>query len=162
MASNRRTNAQKKQDISDDIDNFPEASQGSNGSDDANMEAIIKQMHVSMDKKKKEKETKFLQLSKKEIDKRFTEKARVVQDGVKEIDNATQYFHQKYAECQDTIRDLWIQIQDEQQKLAVAAANLRKANANFAKKTERLQIIAMSRAKLAAEDFRHIIASLDV
>ncbi|KAI5115457.1 hypothetical protein M0805_001279 [Coniferiporia weirii] len=156
----RGTNTQKANSMTmEDIDPIMHPSQSS--SDDGMMATIAQQMQASMEKKKKEKEAKFLQTAQAELTRTLSERAHEFADNVAEIDRIFSDFQDAYAVNEDNIRKLWDSILREQLKLQ-AFVNAKKKNAEECEKErEQEHIRALARGRKGCEEFQRLIDSLD-
>ncbi|THH02314.1 hypothetical protein EW145_g6764 [Phellinidium pouzarii] len=149
----------------DDIDPIMHPSQ-SGSSDDGVMATIAQQMQASMEKKKREKEIKFLQATQAELSKTLSERAHEFSDGVAGIDKSFTNFQDAYAANEDHIRKLWDAILQEQLKLQVSIAPICRVafvatTADREKKREQEHIRALAHGRKACEEFQRLIDSLD-
>ncbi|KAH8115117.1 hypothetical protein DFH11DRAFT_1688705 [Phellopilus nigrolimitatus] len=143
----------------EDIDPIVHPSQSS--SDDGMMATIAQQMQVSMEKKKKEKEVKFLQTAQVELTRNLSEKAHDFADGVAEMDKIFSDFQDAYAANEDHIRKLWDAILKEQLRLQVLIEEKQTAVVEREKRREEEHIQALTHGRKACEEFQRLIDSLD-
>lgn len=125
------------------------------------MAAIAQQMQVSMEKKKKEKEAKFFQAAKTELNQMVDDRAAEFVECVAEIDGIYSDFQVAYATTEDDIRRLWIQILEEQKKLQALAVAKRKSNVEREMRREQGHTKALTHARKACEDMERLIVSLE-
>ncbi|KAI0656318.1 hypothetical protein C8Q70DRAFT_347109 [Cubamyces menziesii] len=138
------------------------ASQQSHSSDDAGIMAVVAaQMQTSWEKKRKEKETKFLQSAKSDLDKCIASRLEEYNTAVAEINAAYDKFVLEYAQMDDHIRRLWLQLQQEQQKLLALSEKKNKTMSDNDRDRETGQVKGMAIAKKAVEDFGKLVASLE-
>ncbi|KAF9463359.1 hypothetical protein BDZ94DRAFT_622255 [Collybia nuda] len=137
------------------------ASQGSTGSDDQALEQAIAQHYTALrDKKKKENERKFLAAAQKQLSQAVENPAEEVKSTVSAMESLFSEFLLQYAVCEDTIRNLWSQVQKEQEKLLTFAQARHAANIEAGKKVEDDHISGLSRTKNACYDFEKIIKQI--
>ncbi|CDO75462.1 hypothetical protein BN946_scf184823.g16 [Trametes cinnabarina] len=125
------------------------------------MAAVAAQMQSSWEKKRKEKEAKFLQSSKAELDKCVAARLEEFGVAVAQMNGAYDKFVEEYARVDDQIRKLWLQLQHEQQKLSTLSERKHKAMVDNDRERERGQVKGMAITKKAVEDFGKLIASLE-
>jgi len=130
-------------------------------SDDAGLMAVVAQeMQSSWEKKRKEKEGRFLQQAKSELDACISSTTAEFADAVTEIDGIYEKFVFDYAAVEDEIRQIWVQLLAEQQKLLRLAEQKYKSTAEHENEREKGQVQGMAIAKRAMEDFNRLIQSL--
>ncbi|GBE87138.1 hypothetical protein SCP_1003850 [Sparassis crispa] len=136
-------------------------SQQSVSSDDAGLMAVVAQeMQTSWEKKRKEKEGRFLQLAKNELESRISATTDELASTVAEINGIYEKFVLEYASIDDDIRRIWVELLREQQRLLVLAQQKHKFMAERDKEREKGQVQGMAIAKRAMEDFNRLISSL--
>ncbi|OSD03657.1 hypothetical protein PYCCODRAFT_1434045 [Trametes coccinea BRFM310] len=132
------------------------------GSDDVGiMAAVAAQMQSSWEKKRKEKEAKFLQMAKADLDKCVTARLDEFNVAVAQLNGAYDKFVMEYAKADDKIRKLWLQLQHEQEKLLMFSEKKHKAMSDNDRERERGQVKGMAVTKKAVEDFGKLITSLE-
>ncbi|KAH9893949.1 hypothetical protein C8Q73DRAFT_693890 [Cubamyces lactineus] len=138
------------------------ASQQSHSSDDAGIMAVVAaQMQTSWEKKRKEKETRFLQTAKSDLDKCIASRLEEFNTAVAEINAAYDKFVFEYAQVDDHIRRLWLQLQQEQQKILTLSERKNKTVSDNDREREAGQVKGMAIAKKAVEDFGKLVASIE-
>ncbi|EPQ55784.1 hypothetical protein GLOTRDRAFT_138576 [Gloeophyllum trabeum ATCC 11539] len=152
----------KRKDTSEEADEVLVLSQQSGSSDDhGNMLAVVaQQMQVSWEKKKKDKEAKFLQVAKREVDKIVTQHADRFSNAVEEINTVYEQFVAEYAAAEDEIRALWTAIAKEQQAFIELAMEKKESGLHREKEREESQLDGMASCKRACEDLGSLITSL--
>ncbi|KZT05206.1 uncharacterized protein LAESUDRAFT_233519 [Laetiporus sulphureus 93-53] len=136
-------------------------SQQSLSSDDANIvAAVAQQMHTSWEKKKKEKENKFARDAKSSLDRCVSNRATEYAEAMAEFNEVYEKFIMDYAAVEDEIRNLWVHLLREQQKLLVLAEQKHKRVVESEKVRERGQVQGMAMAKKAMEDYIQLANSL--
>jgi len=123
------------------------------------MMVVAQQMQTSWEKKRREKETKFLQVAKAELDKCISARSTEFAKAVAEI--IYQKFVTDYAVAEDEIRKIWLETLAEQQTLPTTAEKKHKAYIESDKQRERGQVQAMAVVKKAVEDAHRLISSLE-
>ncbi|KAI0351600.1 hypothetical protein OH77DRAFT_1429422 [Trametes cingulata] len=137
-------------------------SQQSHSSDDAGiMAAVAAQMQTSWEKKRKEKETRFLKDAREEVDKCITVRLEEYSAAVADINAAYDRFVLEYAHVEDHIHKLWLQLQQEQNKLLMLSEKKHKTIVANDREREKGQVKGMAVAKKAVEDFGKLTASLE-
>ncbi|KAJ8482558.1 hypothetical protein ONZ51_g5284 [Trametes cubensis] len=127
----------------------------------ATMQVVAAQMQTSWEKKRKEKKTKFLQSAKSDLDKCIASRLEEYNTAVAEINAAYDKFVLEYAQMDDHIRRLWLQLQQEQQKLLALSEKKNKTMSDNDRERETGQVKGMAIAKKAVEDFGKLVASLE-
>ncbi|RPD77064.1 hypothetical protein L226DRAFT_569275 [Lentinus tigrinus ALCF2SS1-7] len=122
------------------------------GSDDTGfMAAVAAQMQSSWDKKRKEKEAKYLQTSKAELNACITSRLEEYTAAMMDLNSAYDKFVLDYAQVDDQIRKLWLQLLQEQQKLLALSEKKHKTAVETDKEREKGQVKGMAIAKKAVE-----------
>ncbi|OCH91325.1 hypothetical protein OBBRIDRAFT_792374 [Obba rivulosa] len=129
--------------------------------DGAMMLAVAQQMQTSWEKKKREKEARFLQTTKAELDKCISGRIDEFANAVAEMNSIYEKFVTDYAAVEDEIRKIWVQILGEQQTIPTIADKKQTANIESDKQREREQVQGMAIAKKAMEDYNRLICSLE-
>ncbi|OBZ74415.1 hypothetical protein A0H81_05376 [Grifola frondosa] len=104
------------------------------------MAAVAQQMQSSWEKKRREKEAKFLQISKVELEKCITAKRDEYTNAVADMERIYEKFVLEYAQVEDDIRKIWIQLLKEQQKLLALAEHKHKQMLASEKEREKGQV----------------------
>ncbi|KAI0759112.1 hypothetical protein C8Q74DRAFT_1301937 [Fomes fomentarius] len=131
-------------------------------SDDAGiMAAVAAQMQSSWEKKRKDKETRYLQNAKEELDKCISGRLEEYITAIVELNGVYENFVIQYAQVEDQIRKLWLQLLQEQQKLLSLAEKKQESAVVNDKDREKGQVKGMAIAKKAVEDFGVLISSLE-
>ncbi|KAL5524929.1 hypothetical protein ACEPAF_8798 [Sanghuangporus sanghuang] len=133
----------------DDLDPIVQPSQSS--SDDGMMATIAQKMQTSMEKRKKEREVRFLQAAQLEFSRILSEKAHELQDGVAEIDKIYSSFQDAYVANEDNIRRLWTAILEEQLKLHDLVDEKHRSTIEDEKCREKDHIQALAHCRKACE-----------
>ncbi|KAL1938933.1 hypothetical protein VTO73DRAFT_11086 [Trametes versicolor] len=132
------------------------------GSDDAGiMAAVAAQMQTSWEKKRKDKESKFLQSAKPAYFVQTTGRLEEYNAAVGDLNNAYERFVLEYAQVDDQIRKLWLQLQQEQHKLLLLSERKHKSMSDNDREREKGQVKGMAITKKAVEDFGKLITSLE-
>ncbi|KAI0776800.1 hypothetical protein BD413DRAFT_229703 [Trametes elegans] len=132
------------------------------GSDDAGiMAAVAAQMQSSWEKKRKEKEAKFMHNAKAEIDKCISSRLEEYSVAIADLNTAYDKFVFEYAQVDDRIRKLWLDLQQEQQYLLIMSEKKHKAMLDQDREREKGQVKGMAMAKKAVGDFGNLISSLE-
>ncbi|KAL5478690.1 hypothetical protein ACEPAI_1967 [Sanghuangporus weigelae] len=143
----------------DDLDPVVQPSQSS--SDDGIMANIAQQMQTSMEKKKKEREVRFLQAAQSEFSRILSEKAHELQDGVAEIDKIYVGFQDAYVANEDNIRRLWTAIFEEQLKLHDLVDEKHGSTIEGEKRREKDHIQSLTHCRKACEESQRLIDLLE-
>ncbi|PAV15579.1 hypothetical protein PNOK_0843700 [Pyrrhoderma noxium] len=130
-------------------------------SDDGIMATIAQQMQATMEKKKKEKETKFLHAAQSELSKLLSEKASSFSNNVNEINKIFSEFQDAYARNEDQIRKLLDAILKEQLNLQIIFDEKNKNSIDMEKRREKEHIQALTRGRKACEEFDRLVGSLE-
>ncbi|KAI0668840.1 hypothetical protein C8Q78DRAFT_1043269 [Trametes maxima] len=125
------------------------------------MTAVAAQMQNSWEKKRKEKETKYLLSAKAELDKCISGRLEEFSRAIADLNTAYERFVFEYAQTDDNIRKLWLQLQHEQNKLLMLSEKKHKTMLDNDREREKGQIRGMAVAKKAVEDFGSLIYSLE-
>ncbi|KAF5388793.1 hypothetical protein D9757_005659 [Collybiopsis confluens] len=134
------------------------ASQLSSSSDDPTFElALAEQLLVSKEKKKKEKQRKFLLAGRKLASKETDSATAMFSGAVQSIDELFQAFTINYAAEDDSIRALWSTISEEQSKLQKLSKRYRLAVLKAGEECEHKQIKGMGKAKESVLDAQKVI-----
>ncbi|KAI0651274.1 hypothetical protein C8Q79DRAFT_932478 [Trametes meyenii] len=136
--------------------------QQSLASDDAGiMTAVAAQMQNSWEKKRREKETRFLHGAKADLDKCIAGRLEEFSTAIADLNTAYEKFVFEYAQADDNIRKLWLQLQHEQNKLLILSEKKHKTILENDGEREKGQVKGMAIAKKAVEDFGNLISSLE-
>ncbi|KAI0742731.1 hypothetical protein C8Q80DRAFT_1190498 [Daedaleopsis nitida] len=122
---------------------------------------VATQMQSSWEKKRKERESKYLHNAKEELEKCIFGRSEEYTDAITELNSAYEKFVFEYAQVEDDIRKLWMQLLQEQQKLLALSERKSKAARENDEERERGQVKGMAVAKKAVEDFGHLISSVE-
>ncbi|KAI0830188.1 hypothetical protein BC628DRAFT_984602 [Trametes gibbosa] len=132
------------------------------GSDDAGiMAAVAAQMQTSWEKKRKEKESKFLQSARNDLDKCITGRLEEYRAAVTDMNAVYETFVLQYAQVDDHIRKLWLQLQHEHQTIQALAEKKNTAMVSNDLEREKGQVKGMAIAKKAVEDFGKLVGTLE-
>ncbi|KAH9856429.1 hypothetical protein C2E23DRAFT_517320 [Lenzites betulinus] len=138
------------------------ASPQSVASDDAGiMAAVAAQMQTSWEKKRKDKESKFLQGARHDLDKCIAGRLEEYSAAVADMNAVYEKFVLQYAQVDDHIRKLWLQLQHEQQQLRALSEKKNASMVANDREREKGQVKGMAIAKKAVEDFGKLIATLE-
>ncbi|TBU59875.1 hypothetical protein BD310DRAFT_923900 [Dichomitus squalens] len=132
-----------------------------NADDTGFMAAVAAQMQSSWEKKRREKESKFVRHAKEELDKCLLARIEEYTAAVTEINGAYDKFVFEYAQVEDHIRKLWLELQQEQQALLVTSEKRHKLAVEREGEREKGQVKGMAMAKKAVQDFSAVISSLE-
>ncbi|KAI0370845.1 hypothetical protein BV20DRAFT_965894 [Pilatotrama ljubarskyi] len=125
------------------------------------MAAVAAQMQTSWEKKRKEKETKFLQEARAELDKCITTRLEEYNAAIADINATHEKFVLEYAQVEDHIRKMWLQLQQEQSRTLILSEKKYKEMADNDRDREKGQVKGMAIAKKAVEDFGKLTCSLE-
>ncbi|RDX44100.1 hypothetical protein OH76DRAFT_1409469 [Lentinus brumalis] len=125
------------------------------------MAAVAAQMQSSWEKKRKEKETKYLQMAKADLNACIGGRLEEYSAAMTDLNSTYEKFVLDYAQVEDQIRKLWLQLLQEQQKLLALSDKKHKAAGETDKEREKGQVKGMAIAKKAVEDFGYLISSLE-
>ncbi|KAI0717719.1 hypothetical protein C8T65DRAFT_640555 [Cerioporus squamosus] len=125
------------------------------------MAAVAAQMQSSWEKKRKEKETKYMQTAKADLNACITGRVEEYSGAMVDLNSTYEKFVLDYAQVEDRIRKLWLQLLQEQQKLLALSDKKHKAAVETDTEREKGQVKGMAIAKKAVEDFGSHIASLE-
>ncbi|KAI1790598.1 hypothetical protein LXA43DRAFT_486213 [Ganoderma leucocontextum] len=131
------------------------------GDDTGLMAAVATQMQTSWEKKRKEKETRFIHNAREDIDKCLADRNEEYAAATTELNRAYEKFVFDYAQVEDQIRKLWLQLVHDQEKLLDISNKRQKANETNDSEREKGQVKGMAIAKKAVEDFSVVISSLE-
>ncbi|KAI8972545.1 hypothetical protein BD414DRAFT_510325 [Trametes punicea] len=106
---------------------------------------------ASWEKKRKEKETKFLETAKADLEKCIATRVEEYSAAVADLNAAYYKFVLDYAQTDDRIRKLWLQLQHGQQSLATLSQKKHGAMIEVDKEREKGQVKGMAIAKKAVE-----------
>ncbi|EMD35078.1 hypothetical protein CERSUDRAFT_96991 [Gelatoporia subvermispora B] len=123
--------------------------------------AVAQQMQASWEKKRKDREAKFLQAAKAEIDKCSSSRVDEFANAIAEMNNVYEKFVTDYTAVEDEIRKIWVEILGEQQALPTLAEKKHNTYIEHDKQRERGQVQGMAIAKKALEDYSRLISSLE-
>ncbi|KAI0632886.1 hypothetical protein C8Q77DRAFT_1120311 [Trametes polyzona] len=138
------------------------ASPQSVGSDDTGiMAAVAAQMQSSWEKKRKEKESKFLQSAKAELKECIAGRTEAYNAAIADLNGAYERFVIEYAQVDDEIRKLWTRLQQEQQKILSLSEQKHRGMLERDRERENGQVKGMAITKKAVEDFGRLIGSLE-
>ncbi|KAG6890232.1 hypothetical protein C0995_010245 [Termitomyces sp. Mi166 len=162
-SAKKRTSGNLSTDEEDDF-KFLASQQSNGGSDDHDFEIVLAKHYAALrEKKKKEKEHKFLKLAYKQLSKEISfiiEKvstpAEDVKASIQTLESIFEDFLQKYAANEDIIHKLWTQVHKEQQKFLTFAQRKLTADAEAAKKIEAGHISGLSRTHGACRGLSHL------
>ncbi|KDQ54497.1 hypothetical protein JAAARDRAFT_38168, partial [Jaapia argillacea MUCL 33604] len=160
----RRQQSQKAKAVNADADleEILQLSQQSASSDDAGLVAFVTQHYqASVEKKKKEKEAKFIQWVNQELDKCLSQHMQRFAKNVEEMNAAYEGFTMEYAAAEDEIRSIWSQILNEQRKLLVHVEEKVKVSLEANTEREEGHVEGLVSAKSACEDMSRLIVSLN-
>ncbi|KIK68903.1 hypothetical protein GYMLUDRAFT_91311 [Collybiopsis luxurians FD-317 M1] len=134
------------------------ASQASSSSDDHTFEiALAEQLMASKEKKKKEKQRKFLIAGRKHALRETDAISDIFDSGIKSIHELFQAFTINYAAEDDNIRALWSAILEEQCKLQKLSARYQSAMIKAGEECESYQIKGMGKVKEAVLETQKVI-----
>ncbi|EJD04877.1 uncharacterized protein FOMMEDRAFT_166633 [Fomitiporia mediterranea MF3/22] len=153
-ASAKKTNSTTMEDVE------PAIHPSQSSSDDGLMATIAQQMQASMEKKKKEREAKLLQMAQTELSKVFAEKAHDFADGVKDIEKIYTNFKDTYATNEDHIRRLWEAILNEQAKFQSFIEEKQELTSERERHRETEHIQALAHCRKACEESQRLVQSL--
>ncbi|KAM5530840.1 hypothetical protein V8D89_015484 [Ganoderma adspersum] len=122
------------------------------GSDETGlMAAVATQMQTSWEKKRKEKETKFIHNAKQDLDKCLSDRIEEYVAATTELNSAYEKFVLDYAQVEDQIRKLWLQLTHDQQKLLDVSKKRQKETQHNDSEREKGQVKGLAIAKKAVE-----------
>ncbi|PIL25918.1 hypothetical protein GSI_11671 [Ganoderma sinense ZZ0214-1] len=120
------------------------------------MTAVATQMQTSWEKKRREKEARFIHNAKQDLDKCLSERIEEYAAATAELNSAYEKFVLDYAQAEDRIRKLWLQLAHDQQKLLARIVDIskkrQKANEINDSEREKGQVKGLAIAKKAVED----------
>ncbi|KAF8642958.1 hypothetical protein AX16_009298 [Volvariella volvacea WC 439] len=134
-------------------------SQPASGSDhDQELELVLAQhLKAVRDKQKKEKEKKFLAAAQKQLSQQVTAASEEKDACIQAMEEKFSEFLMKYAEHEDKIHNLWLQILEQQKTLTELAARKKQLNINAGQETEEGHISALSKIRGACQDYQDLI-----
>lgn len=139
---------------------LPQPSQDSD--DNGIMELVAKQMQSSWEKKKKEKEQKFLELAQAELLRSGAMRADEFADAAQKMDSIYEQFVMEYAGVCDDIRRILTAMHDEQKKFLTIVQQQKYALAQSDKEREMGQVRGLAIAKKALTDYGRLIETLEL
>ncbi|RXW17706.1 hypothetical protein EST38_g8148 [Candolleomyces aberdarensis] len=151
----------KQQQDSDDFDFL--GSQDSNngeGLPPALQEAIVKQYIASKEKKKQEKERRFLEQASTMLKKDLSKASQELQTATEAMETEYTKFVNEYAATEDRIYHLWSEILKEHLTLAALIQKKYDAGLTTAKGVEKQHISGLSKLKSSCQDFESIIGKM--
>ncbi|KAF7969241.1 hypothetical protein HWV62_27448 [Athelia sp. TMB] len=144
----------------DSLNEMP-MSQGSMSSSDADLVAVVaQQMKAASEKKRKDKDKRFLQFAEKELNKTIVKKQEEFAKNAEEIADLFENFVVSYASAEDDIRKIWVKIQEEQKTLLNIVARLHTSAILQSSEREQGQLKGLANVKRACEDSQKLLEKL--
>ncbi|KAF8589115.1 hypothetical protein K439DRAFT_1629020 [Ramaria rubella] len=137
---------------------MPSASQPS--SDDGMAAALVQKIHSGMEKKRKEKEARYLAVHKKETSETIARTAQEFNAYCDEIDKTFEDFNAAYAKNEDEIRATWVKIIKAYAPFIAQIRELLAAEAEQETTREEQQVLGIAYQKKSEETLERIIVSL--
>ncbi|KAI0042637.1 hypothetical protein FA95DRAFT_1682437 [Auriscalpium vulgare] len=142
-----------------DIDSFF-ASQQSTGSDDGMMTLIAQQVQASLEKKNKQRDAKYVQATKNELQKVLKGRAAEVLELKDELSGRVEDFMTEYAENEDAIRALWLDISKHRDELMTSTRKEGDQLAEAERSRAEECVGPLTRYKAACDEVNRTVASL--
>ncbi|KAI0078444.1 hypothetical protein K474DRAFT_1706496 [Panus rudis PR-1116 ss-1] len=125
------------------------------------MSTVAQQMQTTWEKKKRENETKFIEIAKTDLRYSGSASAKVFASEVQRMNAIYDDFLLEYAGICDEIRKTMVAISDENQAFLCMLQEKINKIAESDKEREKGQIQSMAMAKKAVEDATRLIESLE-
>ncbi|KAI0341263.1 hypothetical protein BDW22DRAFT_342948 [Trametopsis cervina] len=139
----------------------PALSQHSDGSEDSGlMAAVAKQVQSTLEKKKRDNETRFLAGAKAELLKSASAEVSDFEDAINEMKAHFDTFIMQYAAAEDNIRSLWEELLVAHQEYVAGIEQQHAVVVESEVAREKGQVKGMAVSKKAVEDFETLISSL--
>ncbi|KAJ7651358.1 hypothetical protein FB45DRAFT_890347 [Roridomyces roridus] len=159
QAAKLRKNASISVPATDDFDFL--ASQQSTGSDDQAFQlAVAQQLMASKEKKRQEKEKKFLVVARNKLTDEISTASEDLHKTVTGAEEVYAKFILDYAAAEDSIRALWTEIRTEGKKLSGIVKSQRAERLKMRKENETAMYTGMGRMNEARREMQEIVMGL--
>ncbi|KAF7965375.1 hypothetical protein HWV62_44097 [Athelia sp. TMB] len=124
------------------------------------MAQLMRQNVAASEKKRKDKDKRFLQFAEKELNKTIVKKQEEFAKNTEEIADLFENFVVSYASAEDDIRKIWVKIQEEQKTLLHIVARQHASAILQSSEREQGQLKGLANVKRACEDSQKLLEKL--
>ncbi|KAF9481119.1 hypothetical protein BDN70DRAFT_876726 [Pholiota conissans] len=151
-----------KADDNHDMSDLPSLSQQSNESDEPQqgLKELEKFFAAEIEKKKVQREKKFLEVAEAHLTRNLENLARDVRNAMKAVDAIYATFLLEYAACEDRIQNKYLQLQELQANLVKMARDGQREDEEANKASQAMQISGLSKTRTACLAFEKVLEQL--